>query len=144
MYEILKPFHSYFALVLLLVLVISILIVLISKFSKKPFSASHMKPALIGLISSHIQLFLGLILYFISPWGFSNLSGAVMKDSFGRLQAVEHPLTMIIAVVLITFGYSKAKKTLGTEKSYNTILIYYILGLILMLSRIPWSVWMKG
>jgi hypothetical protein len=144
MYEFLKPLHSYFALVLLLVLVISIAVVFISKFSKKPFVASHLKTALIGLISSHIQLLLGLVLYFISPLGFSNLSGAVMKDSFGRLHAVEHPLTMIIAVVLITIGYSKAKKAFGTDKAYNAVLIYYSIGLILILSRLPWQVWMKG
>jgi len=144
MYEIIKPFHSYLALVLLLVLIIAILIVLISKFSKKPFSASHLKIALFGLISTHIQLLLGLVLYFISPLGFSNLSGEVMKDSFGRLQAVEHPLIMIIAAVLITIGYTKAKKALGTDKSYNAVLIYYTIGLILILSRLPWQVWMKG
>lgn len=144
MYEIIKPFHSYLALALLAVVIIGIMIVLMSKLSKKPFAASHLKIALIALISTHIQLLLGLVLYFISPLGFSNLSGAVMKDSFGRLQAVEHPITMIIAVVLITIGYSKAKKALGTDKAYNAVLIYYSIGLILILSRLPWQVWMKG
>jgi len=144
MYEFLKPVHSYFAFALLLVLITTILIIIISKFSKKPFLASHLKTALIGLISSHIQLLLGLVLYFISPLGFSNLSGAVMKDSFGRLQAVEHPITMILAVVIITIGYSKAKKAQGTNKAYNAVLIYYIVGLVLMLSRIPWQVWLKN
>jgi hypothetical protein len=73
MYEIIKPFHSYLALALLAVLIIGIMIVLMSKFSKKPFAASHLKIALIALISTHIQLLLGLVLYFISPLGFSNL-----------------------------------------------------------------------
>ncbi|MBC7884981.1 MAG: hypothetical protein H7X99_05865 [Saprospiraceae bacterium] len=144
MYAFIKTFHSHLAWILLVVLVISVLVVAISKVSKKPFTASHLKVAFFGMLATQIQLTLGLILYFISPYGLKNLSGATMKDSFGRLLAVEHPLIMIIAIILISVGYSKAKKAIDTDKAYSAVLIYYPLALILILSRIPWSVWMKG
>jgi hypothetical protein len=96
------------------------------------------------MIATHIQLLLGLVLYVISPYGIKNLSGATMKDSFARLLALEHPIMMILAIVLITIGYFKAKKAVGTYNAYNAVMIYYSIALILMLSRIPWQVWMKG
>ena len=64
-----------------------------------------------------------------------------MGDSMARLYMLEHPLTMIIAIILITVGYSKAKKKGDNATRYKTILIYYGLGLFLILLRIPWSAW---
>ncbi|HMR88568.1 MAG TPA: cytochrome B [Saprospiraceae bacterium] len=144
MYEFIKTSHSYLAWSLLSILLVAILVITISRFSKKPFSAPHLKVALVGMIATHIQLLLGLILYVISPYGIKNLSGATMKDSFARLLALEHPITMILAIVLITVGYAKAKKAVGTDRAYSAVTIYYTIALILMLSRIPWQVWMKG
>jgi membrane-associated HD superfamily phosphohydrolase len=69
------------------------------------------------------------------------ISGAVMKDPTLRLKIIEHPLTMIIAIVLITIGYSKAKKIENARKANQTVVIFYIIGLILILARIPWSTW---
>lgn len=141
MYTGLQHLHSGFAYLLLAALIFSILYILISYVGKKPFTDKHRKIALIGFIASHVQLLFGLILYFISPLGVSNISGEVMKNAELRLYAIEHPLTMIIAIVLITIGYSKAKKLTDGDQRYKKILIFYTIGLILILSRIPWSVW---
>lgn len=141
MYTGLQHLHSGFAYLLLAALIFSILYILMSYVGKKPFTDKHRKIALIGFIASHLQLVFGLILYFISPLGVSNISGEVMKNAELRLYAIEHPLTMIIAIVLITIGYSKAKKLTDSDQRYKKILIFYTIGLILILSRIPWSVW---
>lgn len=141
MYTGLQHLHSGFAYLLLAALIFSILYILVSYLGKKPFTDKHRKIALIGFIAAHLQLLFGLILYFISPLGVSNISGEVMKNAELRLYAIEHPLTMIIAIVLITIGYSKAKKLTDSDQRYKKILIFYTIGLILILSRIPWSVW---
>lgn len=133
--------HSYFAYLLLAAIIFSIVYILVSYINKQPFTEKHRKIALIGLISTHIQALFGLILYFVSPLGFSNLSGEVMKNSELRLYAVEHPLTMIISVVLVSIGYSKAKKLTDSDQRYKKILIFYTIGLILIFSRIPWVSW---
>ena len=143
MYSILKSSHSFLAYVALLALVVCVVMAASAFFGKKTWSASQFKIALFGLIAAHIQLLLGLLLYFTSPNGMSNLSGETMKDSFGRLLAVEHPLTNIIALIIITLGYSKAKKALDTVGAAKTVFIYYGIGLLLILSRIPWKVWLQ-
>ena len=67
--------------------------------------------------------------------------GDVMKDAMLRLFAVEHPLIMIIAVVLITIGYSKHKKKEEAKAKFKTLSIFYTIALLLILSRIPWGNW---
>ena len=64
-----------------------------------------------------------------------------MKNSGARLYFLEHPIMMVLGLVLITMGYSKAKKLADQKAANKTVLIYYILGLVLILSRIPWSTW---
>lgn len=143
MYTGFQHLHSGLAYLLLAAMLLSILVVLVAAMRKSPFTDKIRKVALVGLISAHLQLIIGLVLYFISPLGFPSLSGEVMKDSLARLYALEHPLTMIIAIILITVGYSRAKRMTEDRKKYNSILIFYVLGLLLILLRIPWHAWPK-
>ena len=90
------------------------------------------------------SLLIGLLLYFVSPRLslFSELGmGEVMKDSVNRLYLIEHPLINILAIALITIGYSKHKKKLTSTPKFKTIAIFYTLALVLFLSRIPWNTW---
>ena len=141
MYTGLKHLHSYLAYLLLAALVFSIIYVIIQFVGKKSFTEKVRKITLIGFIATHLQLLIGLVLYFISPVGLSNFSGEAMSDSLSRLYILEHPLTMLIAIVLVSVGYIKAKKPGDDARRFRTVIIYYGLGLILMLSRIPWSAW---
>lgn len=133
-----KHLHSTLAIILLLALVISIVITAVNYFKANPYNR---KIALIGFISAHLQLLIGLIMYFISPLGFQSFSGANMSNSLSRLYFLEHPLTMIIAIVLITIGYSKAKKSKEDYAANRLVFITYTIALILILARIPWSTW---
>ena len=138
--------HSYWAYLVLLIVLLATLNALAGLFSKREYGAKDFRISLFALIVMHIQLLIGLILYFVSPtWGFSNISNmgmaAVMKDSTARLFAVEHPLIMILAVVFITIGYSKHKKKLLSHKKFKTLSIFYTIALVLILSRIPWDLW---
>lgn len=144
MSEAIKILHSYWAYLVLLILALATFNAIIKTLTKSPYGAKDFRISLFTLIVSHIQLLIGIVLYFVSPY-FSAFSeqgmGEVMKNSGLRLYLVEHPLTMIIAIVLITAGYSKHKKKLSSTKKFRTIAIFYALALILVLSRIPWSVW---
>jgi len=115
--------------------------VIIQFVGKKSFTEKVRKVTLIGFIATHLQLLIGLVLYLISPVGLSNFSGEAMSESLSRLYILEHPLTMLIAIVLVSVGYIKAKKPGDDARRFRTVIIYYGLGLILMLSRIPWSAW---
>ncbi|MFB9055428.1 hypothetical protein ACFFU9_01620 [Mariniflexile ostreae] len=145
MYNTVKLLHSYWAYLVLIILIIAVVNALIKSFGKKEYDAKDFRISLFTLIVSHIQLLIGLVLYFVSPrlQAFSELGmGGVMKDSVYRLYLVEHPLINIIAVALITIGYSKHKKKLTSTKKLKNIAVFYTLGLILVLSRIPWSAWL--
>ncbi|TXK27241.1 hypothetical protein FVR03_21190 [Pontibacter qinzhouensis] len=142
MYTGLQHLHSYMAYLVLLGLLISLGAALAGLFGNKTFTDKDRKLGLIGLITTHLQIVFGLILYFVSPLGVSNFSGDSMKDSVSRLYMLEHPLTMVIAVVLVTIGYSKAKRLIGQGSAgFKSIAIFYAIALILILVRIPWISW---
>lgn len=144
MYTGLQHAHSSIAYLLLAALVIVIFWGLFGALSGRTFTEKDRKIALIGFILSHIQLLVGLILYFVSPLGFSLLtSGGAMADAAARLTAVEHPLINIVAVVLITIGYSRAKKLDTSKAKFRSVYMMYAIGLVLLLSRIPWAAWMN-
>lgn len=138
LYDILRHFHSGWAYLTLLLLVVAIVNAFIGFTSKKEFTANDRKIALFGLIGSHVQLLVGLILYFVSPLG---LAGFSMKVAEARLTSLEHPLINIIALVLITIGWSKHKKVATSELKFKSFVVFYTLGLLLILARIPWHLW---
>ncbi|PTM02104.1 MAG: hypothetical protein DA394_01765, partial [Candidatus Arcticimaribacter sp.] len=80
---------------------------------------------------------------FVSPWfgKWSELGMGVMNDSQARLYLVEHPLMNLIALVLITMGWSMHKRQSLDVKKFSRIGIFYTIGLLLLLSRIPWNTW---
>lgn len=139
MYTGIQYLHSGLAYLVLLILVGVVTYALMGVIDNKPFTEKARKISLVGLIAAHTQLLIGSVLYFISP----NVlfSGEAMGDAMSRLYLLEHPLTMIIGVVLITIGYSKAKSGDNDAARYKKILIFYGLGLFLILLRIPWSAW---
>ena len=144
MYNFIQKFHSGWAYLALLILVIAVVNSLSGMSSKKEFTLKDRKIALFALIAIHIQFLVGIILYFISPNGLQMIKtvgmGGLTTES--RLLALEHPLINIIAITLITIGWSKHKKLLTGESKFKTFSIFYGLGLVLILSRIPWKIWM--
>jgi hypothetical protein len=102
MYHFIQKFHSGWAYLALLLLVVAIVNSWIGANSKKGFAKKDRMLALLALISIHIQLLVGLILYFISPLGRQALGN--LSDPALRLTALEHPLINIIAIVLITIA----------------------------------------
>lgn len=142
--EILKNLHSYLAYIVLLVLIFAVANALIGWFAKKEFRfEKDLRISLFALILSHIQLLVGIILFFVSTSGLKAIQilGMGGLNAPARLLAVEHPFVNIIALVLITMGWSRHKKTDNSTAKFKRIGIFYGLGLVLILSRIPWGQW---
>lgn len=139
-----KSLHSYWAYLVLLLLLLAVYRAISGVFMNKEYSPKMFQAALFTLIVTHIQLLIALLLYFTSNrfflWFDLGIS-EVMKTPVHRLYLVEHPLVNILAVVIITRGYSKHKKKRLSNPKYKTIAVHYTLGLILILSRIPWKAW---
>lgn len=145
MYNAFLHLHSFWAYLVLGVLLVTVVNSILGLAGKKQFVDKDLRLALFSLIVTHIQLLLGLVLWVVSPYGLKAITGngmgVVMKDSMLRLNSFEHPLMMIIAVVLITIGFSKHKNKSTDLAKFKTITIFYIIVLIVMLSRIPWNQW---
>ncbi|HAH39161.1 MAG TPA: hypothetical protein DEQ87_04350 [Algoriphagus sp.] len=143
MYIGIQHLHSGLAYLALIALIIVIVLMLIGSLSGKEFTEKDRKIAMVAFILAHTQLLVGLILYFVSPVGFSLLtSGGAMSDPAARLTALEHPLINIIAIVLISIGYIRAKKLQSDRARFRSVYMMYAIGLVLILSRIPWANWL--
>lgn len=144
MYTGIKHFHSYWAYIVLILLIVTVISCFAGKSKGREFSTKDRKFALFTMIAAHIQFLLGVFLLFLSPyWEALTKSGMgeVMKNSLTRMMLVEHPLTNVIAITLITIGWSRHKKQETSKGKFNSIALFYLIGLLLLLSRIPFSAW---
>lgn len=144
MESISKFIHSYWAYLVLTVLILATVNAISGLITKREYQPKDFRISLFALITTHLQFVFGLILYFLSGkilW-FSDIP---VKDIMGnaelRLYNVEHPAIMLLAIAFLTIGYSKHKKKLTSTPKFKLLAIFYSLALILMLSRIPWSAW---
>lgn len=136
--------HSYLAYIVLALLFLAVANAITGLIGKRMFTLEKdYRLSLFTLILCHMQLLVGLLLYFISASGFNAVKTLGMGglNSAARLLAVEHPFINILAVVLITIGWSRHKKFMEGNKKFKSIAIFYGLGLVLVLSRIPWTQW---
>jgi hypothetical protein len=69
----------------------------------------------------------------------ANGFGAAMKDSYSRLIVLEHVVMMVIAVALIQVGRTLSKRTADDRLRHKRTLIFFSIGMLLILLRIPWS-----
>ena len=142
-YDIIKTVHSYWAFLVIIILTLIVINSIIAKFSGRAFNTKDLRLSLFGLIFSHIQLLIGFILYFTSPWfnQFYQIGMDLLKNAESRLYLIEHPLINIVAIIFITLGWSLHKRQLDSSKKFLRIGMFYGLGLIFLLSRIPWDSW---
>jgi hypothetical protein len=109
---------------------------------KKPFTGSDRKLFLFTLITTHLNFLVGLYLLFFGIFGI--ISGGLpagvdlMKSKFFRFFWVEHPVGMLLAIVLITIGNAQAKKNISSELKFKKVFYYFLVALIIILATIPW------
>jgi membrane protein DedA with SNARE-associated domain len=111
-------------------------------FGKKEYTPSDKKVALFALIFTHIQLLLGFGLYFISP--LVSFEEGAIKNEILRFYTVEHFSMMIIAIALITIGFSLSKRASESITKFKRVAVFYLIGLLIMLSSIPWPFRISG
>lgn len=142
--ETVQFIHSYWAYLVLVVLILATFNALFKFFGDKEFDPKDFRISLFCLITFHIQLLIGIVLFFTKDY-FSIIGemgmGEVMKNAGLRNLIIEHPTTMIIATALVTIGYSKHKKKLVSKPKFKMLAIFYSLALVLVLAKIPWNIW---
>ncbi|MCH2021730.1 MAG: cytochrome B [Saprospiraceae bacterium] len=104
---------------------------------KKSYTSKDKKIHLFTMIFVHIQVLIGLLSYYLN-WGAKVNFKSGMGDPLMRFFTVEHLTIMLLALVVITFGFSRSKKIIETPRRFRFIFITYLVGLALILAGIPW------
>jgi hypothetical protein len=144
MYTFFLLVHSWTRWLVLILAVLAIFKALAGWLGQKPFEKQDNIFGASFVGSMHLQLLLGLLLYFVfSPMGLKAIQtlgmGAVMKNADARYWAVEHITVMILAVVLAQVGRSLSKKAPTDLQKHKKAAIFFGIALLLVLSRIPWN-----
>lgn len=90
---------------------------------------------------AHIQLVIGICLYFISPvvdYFIDNYKDAVHQRDI-RFFGMEHSFMMITAIILITIGSSKAKRRQTNKEKFKTMAVWFSIALLIIFLSVPWS-----
>ncbi len=131
LYAILRSAHSGWRYLVLILLVLATLQALAGWIGKKSYTEGNRKLNVFTLISAHVQLLIGVVLYFFSP-----LTKGPMSEAISRYWKVEHLSMMVIAIVLITIGNAKSKKIAAAAAKHKTIAIFFGIALILIVVSI--------
>ncbi len=116
------------------VILILMMVALFHAFTKK---AAVQKSTLFLMISAHTMLVIGLYQWLIGRYGLFTADipegVTMMKDKFYRFFQMEHPVSMLIAVLLITIARKHAQAL-----KYSKVSAMLIIALLLILAVVPW------
>src|SRR5690606_36330000 len=88
----------------------------------------------------HIQLPLGLAVYFLRPCvnDFRLHFQDALHQREIRFFGMEHSIMMLLAVAVISTGSAKAKRKTTDGEKFKTVAIWFTVGLLIILSSVPW------
>ncbi len=140
MYDLLLSTHNLLRWLFLVTLIAVIFKSIAGIQKKSPYSPSDKKIGGILVALAHTQLLIGLILLLISPTIAELMKdmASTMHDKVNRAKLVEHPITMILAVVLIQVARIRVKKAYADEDKHKRSLILNGIALLLVIYMIPW------
>jgi len=132
MNDILKSAHSGWRYIVFILLIIAVAKALSGWLGNKKYTEGDRKLNLFTLISAHIQLLLGLAIYFVGGWYKADSAGSAAIRYF----KMEHISMMVIAIILITIGHSKSKKAIEGMVKHRIISVFFGLALLLIVVSI--------
>ena len=134
--------HNVIRWIILILLVVSIVVAFTGWQRKRVFKPSDKKVWLFTMIVAHINFLVGLYLILLGRSGYLKVEipegTSIMKNTTLRFFLVEHPLMMLISIVLITLGHGMAKKAVPDNTKFRKAFWFFLVALILVLVAIPW------
>lgn len=141
MYAFILALHSLIRWFVLAGLVFALYRAYTGWLGNKPFSKFDNRVRVITATIAHVQLTVGLWLYFISPvvnYFLHHFKEAVHNRQI-RFFGMEHITMMLIGITLITIASAKAKRKTTDQEKFKTMAIWLTVALLVILSSIPWS-----
>jgi len=145
MYEITLFLHSYTRWIVLIVSLYTLFIMWRGFLQKREWTKTETILSRVFVWVFTLQFILGTILYFI-PNGLAQTAIDIMRQDFSqamgtkdlRFFGLEHPLQMVIAMLVVHLGSSRARKVSPSATQFRWAVICFTLGLLLILAAIPW------
>lgn len=140
-------FHSGVRYIVLLLLVISVVSAYIGMSGGKEYTKGILRLHLVTRILLIVEGLIGIGLYFLRGYQmqFANMGNLPDQVNFFLLR---HPIAMLLAIILCSVGYARAMKAENSGEKFKRIAIFYTIGLLLILSSIPfpfiqsWAKWL--
>jgi cation transport ATPase len=124
------------------ILIILIFVVLVKSYKgwrkNKAFAADDNKYSLMLMIFADIQLLLGIVLMFVSPYVKMPLDTEEGMRHIQRFWTMEHSTMMILAIVLIHLGRSFSKKAGNDQLKHKRLFLFTLVAVFFILAAIPW------
>ncbi|MFZ4861043.1 hypothetical protein ACL9RF_02570 [Sphingobacterium sp. Mn56C] len=139
MYAILLMFHSGVRWLLLGSLLYALFMAVKGLLLAEPFGRTAHGIRSLTVTLAHLQLMMGMLMYIKSPF--------VGQQAFEWPTAWPNPYfffryihigLMILAVVLLTIGSSKVKRTGVDSQQYRLLLLWFLAAFVVMFLAIPW------
>ncbi len=140
MYNTILTLHSLFRWLVVASLLIAIIRSYSGWLSGHVFTPKDNRLRHITATIAHMQLALGLWLYFISPvidYFLHHYKEAVHMRQI-RFFGMEHSLMMLAAIILITIGSLASKRKTTDKAKFKTKAIWFTIALVVILINIPW------
>ena len=141
MYSFLLHLHSILRWVVLLLLLVAIFNSLVA--GDRPFIRTDARTGSILTGFADLMLLIGLVLWYFNARGFqafknSGFSEVMRGDSMTRFFAFEHPVGMLIAIILLHIGKVQGRKAISDKAKHRRTLLFYFIALLIILLSIPW------
>lgn len=140
MYQALTFYHSLTRWAVLAALTYAVFRSGMGYIQKRPFSKTDYAIRHWTATVAHIQLVIGVLLYFQSPiiqyfrFHFSEARQVKEMAFFGLL----HPLLMLTAIILLTVGAALSKRKVTDAAQFKTQWIWFSIALLVILIAVPW------
>ena len=140
--NILVALHNIMRWVILILAVYALFRAYRGWFGKKDWEETDRKAGVFFSSALDTQLLLGIILWVFGNWGYKafELAGSVDGSSLMNVLffALEHTISMLVAVVLVHVGMSTAKRMQDSTAKHKRVAIFYSIAVLLILVSIPW------
>lgn len=140
MYQTLTFYHTFVRWLVLASLLFAIYRAYRGYISKSTFSKTDNAVRHWTATIAHIQLVIGMMLYFTNPstkYFWSNFSEAV-KNLDLLFFGIIHITCMFIAILIITIGSALAKRKQVDQDKFRIMLVWFSIALIIIFIAIPW------
>lgn len=137
-YNLLLSLHSFLRWLVVLMLLYTISKACIGYIKKLTYTKTDNALRHWTATTAHIQLIIGMILYFKSPMvkHFNTSEDNINGEPI--FFAVLHIALMLTSIFLITIGSAIAKRKNTDSAKFKSTAIYFTIGIIIVFIAIPW------